>query len=52
MIIVKKCSKCGEVKPISKFYREAYDKSRFRSKCKECIKKYQKGRNILNKWKE
>lgn len=34
----KLCSKCGEVKPVSEFYRRSKSKDGFQSWCKKCFK--------------
>ena len=36
----KKCSKCGEVKAVSEFYKNKYIKDRFCNHCKKCMKQY------------
>ena len=36
----KRCSKCGEVKPISEFYKRKSSKDGLSSYCKECAKAY------------
>jgi len=41
----KKCSKCGEVKAVSEFYKDKYSKDGVRSSCKECKKQYYKANN-------
>ena len=33
----KKCSKCGEVKPISEFYKSSSSKDGYQSYCKYCM---------------
>jgi len=38
----KRCSKCGEVKPVSEFYKQKGGKYGVCSQCKECRKKYRK----------
>jgi hypothetical protein len=37
---MKKCSKCGELKLVSEFYRDKSYKDGYRRQCKECSKKY------------
>lgn len=47
----KKCSRCGEEKPLSEYHKsglDAYVNSMFKSKCKECVSienKYYRERN-------
>ena len=36
----KKCSECGEVKPLNESYKSPYTKEHRRNQCKECWKKY------------
>lgn len=36
---MKRCTKCGELKPLSEFYRDCYQKSGYRPSCKSCNKK-------------
>ena len=36
-ITEKRCTKCGEVKPISEFYRRAASKDGFQTYCKSCL---------------
>jgi len=45
----KQCTKCGRMLDYSEFYR--YEKSRdgLSSRCKECVSKYQKEKNVLLK---
>jgi hypothetical protein len=38
----KKCSKCGEVKPVSEFHKNKREKDGYCVWCKECVSKYQK----------
>lgn len=38
--IMKKCSKCGEVLPIYKFYKCAKTKDGYQSHCKKCHNNY------------
>ncbi len=38
----KKCSKCKEIKPISKFYKQPHGKYDVMGQCKECKKRYRK----------
>lgn len=33
---MKRCSKCGELKPLSEFYRRESSKDGYRSECKSC----------------
>jgi hypothetical protein len=33
----KKCSKCGEIKPVTEFYKRKDSKDGYNGKCKECI---------------
>lgn len=38
----KKCSKCGEVKPITDFYKRKNSKDGYRNHCKQCVLKDRK----------
>ena len=38
--IMKKCRKCGEVKPISMFHKQAKAKDGYMAHCKSCHAKY------------
>lgn len=38
-LLFKQCSKCGEIKHISKFYKNKNGKYGVRNDCKECHKK-------------
>ena len=38
--LLKKCSKCGEWKPISEFYKDKRSNDGLQSKCKKCRKDY------------
>lgn len=38
----KKCSKCGEIKPVSEYYIDRSKKISLSSRCKECIREYRK----------
>lgn len=42
----KKCTKCGEIKPLNEFYRNKASKDGYRSDCKDCCAARKK------KWKE
>ncbi len=52
----KKCTKCGGVKPLVEFYVNRSSKDGKNSRCKACLKAYQKKRNqrpeVKNKIKE
>lgn len=48
-IQVKKCSKCGDVKPVSEFYRQSAAKDGFRVWCKKCEKDLSKKRYYKNR---
>jgi len=37
---MKRCSKCGEVKPVGEFGKSKVSKNGLQSRCKECFKKY------------
>jgi len=39
--LTKKCSKCGEIKLLSEFYKDKYHKDGRESSCKKCKAKYQ-----------
>ena len=47
--VMKRCSKCGEIKHISKFYKMKNNKYGVRPDCKECHNKYKKKYNNDNK---
>jgi len=38
----KRCIQCGEVKPLSEFYRRKDSKDGFNNRCKKCLDEYQK----------
>lgn len=38
----KQCTKCGETKPLSEFYKRKASKDGLASRCKECVAKYGK----------
>lgn len=38
--MIKKCTKCGKLKPITEFHRDSRRNSLCKSHCRECIKKY------------
>jgi hypothetical protein len=44
----KKCSKCGEVKPIEGFYKLSTSKNNYRSRCKECTEEDKKKYRLNN----
>ena len=39
---MKKCSKCGEEKRLSQFYKDKHTKDGHRNECKSCMKEYSK----------
>jgi len=39
---MKRCSECGQVKPITEYYKRKESKDGYNSKCKKCLLKYQK----------
>jgi len=38
-MIEKKCTKCGDTKPVSGFHKQSRHKSGYKSSCKDCRKK-------------
>lgn len=42
MLTEKRCSKCGETKPVSEFHRDRRNKSGLQSQCRNCHKDSQK----------
>lgn len=40
MVDIKRCSKCGEEKPLAEFSKKAASKDGLRGQCKTCIKEY------------
>ncbi|MDP4201474.1 MAG: hypothetical protein Q8861_02175 [Bacteroidota bacterium] len=42
VLITKRCSKCGETKPLDQFSKASHKKSGYRCKCKACDQAYQK----------
>lgn len=52
MIESKRCSKCGEVKPISEFHIRDRNKGSYVSRCKDCKKHYRKQYYEDNREKE
>jgi len=48
----KKCTKCGETKPLSEFYERKKNKDGYHNQCKDCIKKYQRSYKKTNKPKQ
>ena len=49
--VMKRCTKCGEIKHISRFHKDKNGKYKTRPDCKECSRKYQKEYNKNNKEK-
>lgn len=49
MVAEKKCFKCGEVKPLTKFYKHKRMADGHINKCKECSKKDTSGNYRKNK---
>ena len=47
----KKCSKCGEIKEYSEFYKDSKGKDNLSSQCKSCINKYALQYRLDNKQK-
>ena len=45
----KRCSKCGEVKPVSEFNKNDTKKDGLQTHCKECVKKYKQKHYSENK---
>jgi len=39
---MKRCSKCGEVKPLEEFHRDRSKKQGRRSRCRECERQYER----------
>lgn len=50
----KKCSKCGGVKPLSEFYKDASRKTGFQFRCIKCEKQYREDKTeyYSKYWKE
>lgn len=46
---LKKCTRCGEAKPRTEYYREKLSKDGLRSRCKDCMKWYGRTRRIENR---
>ena len=48
---MKRCTKCGELKPLSEFYKDSYQKSGYRPSCKICNNKqtYDYKNRVYNK---
>lgn len=51
----KTCTKCGETKSVTDFFKDVQKKDNLRSDCKKCCVKacviYAKGRREINNWK-
>lgn len=45
---VKRCSKCGEDKPVSEFYKNRQTKDGLQPECKSCKNKYQDAKRKAN----
>lgn len=50
-MVVKKCTKCGEIKEINKFYKSSYRKDGLQSACKICADSASKQSNSKNRLK-
>ena len=48
-IVVKKCSKCGQEKPLSEFYKDKKGKDGYKSECKQCEYARKKARKEAKK---
>ena len=49
---IKKCSKCGELKPLSDFDRDKSKKSGYKSQCKLCIKNNPEKQKYLKEYRD
>ena len=48
--LIKKCSKCGKIKPLSEFFKDKYRKDGKCIYCKECVVEYyQKNKQEISK---
>lgn len=50
-VAAKRCTTCGEHKPLSAFYRVQSDGPRLRSRCKPCIQASQQTDPVTFKWR-
>ena len=39
---MKKCSKCGQEKPLSEYQKRGDDKTKYRADCKDCVREYKR----------
>lgn len=51
-MVTKVCKQCGVEKDLDDFYAHSQMADGHMSKCKECVKEYQKGRPDQHKWTE
>jgi len=45
--MTKRCTKCGEVKPLTAFYTDSSRRDTYRSWCKQCLKDYRRHRREI-----